>query len=162
MGSGLRPLASPAKRRDANTPARVRDLAALAGLDEHQVRRWTSWYRWVTLAMLAAAFLTITAAAEHASDPPPGGQIPLTRNEIRRLLTALITQPAQTPAIRCAGPHGAGTTSTAPEPATTSGKPSNMKITNSGWSTNSTPIISLRLPGRTLAPGGQAWLAGYR
>src|SRR6516225_2196847 len=25
----------------------------LTGLDEHQVRRWTSWYRWVTLAMLA-------------------------------------------------------------------------------------------------------------
>ena len=23
---------------------------ALAGLDEHQVRRWTSWYRWATLA----------------------------------------------------------------------------------------------------------------
>ena len=38
----------------------------LAGLDEHQVRRWTSWYRWVTLAMLAAAALTIAAALEHA------------------------------------------------------------------------------------------------
>jgi hypothetical protein len=25
----------------------------LAGLDEHPVRRWTSWYRWTTLAMLA-------------------------------------------------------------------------------------------------------------
>jgi SRSO17 transposase len=23
------------------------------GLDQHQVRRWRSWYRWVTLAMLA-------------------------------------------------------------------------------------------------------------
>ena len=41
----------------------------LTGLDEHQVRRWTSWYRWVTLAMLASAFLTI-AAAEHARPPP--------------------------------------------------------------------------------------------
>jgi SRSO17 transposase len=66
----------------------------LAGLDEHQVRRWTSWYRWVTLAMLAAAFLTITAAAEHASHPP-AGQVPLTRNEIARLLTALIIQPVR-------------------------------------------------------------------
>jgi SRSO17 transposase len=47
----------------------------LAGLDEHQVRRWNSWYRWVTLAMLASAFLTIAAATEHASHPPPGGQI---------------------------------------------------------------------------------------
>ena len=44
----------------------------LAALDEHQVRRWTSWYRWVTLAMLALAFLTIAALAEHAQPPPPG------------------------------------------------------------------------------------------
>ena len=28
----------------------------LAGLDEHQVRTWTSWHRWATLAMLALAF----------------------------------------------------------------------------------------------------------
>jgi len=67
----------------------------LAGLDEHQVRRWTSWYRWVTLAMLAAAFLAVTAAAEHASRQPPDGQVPLTRNEIARLLTALVIWPAR-------------------------------------------------------------------
>ena len=47
----------------------------LTGLDEHQVRRWTSWYRWATLTMLAAAFLTIAAAAEHARTPAPPGQI---------------------------------------------------------------------------------------
>jgi SRSO17 transposase len=62
----------------------------LAGLDQHQVRRWASWYRWVTLAMLAAAFLTIAAATE---DPAPDGYIPLTRNEISHLLTMII-QPA--------------------------------------------------------------------
>jgi SRSO17 transposase len=61
----------------------------LAGLDEHQVRTWTAWHRWVTLAMLALAFLTIAATAEHAQ-PPPGGLIPVTRNEIARLATALI------------------------------------------------------------------------
>ena len=65
----------------------------LAGLDEHQVRRWTSWYRWVTLAMLASAFLTIAAAAGHARSPAPAGQAPLTRNEIARLLASL-TSPA--------------------------------------------------------------------
>jgi SRSO17 transposase len=69
----------------------------LAGLDEHQVRCWTSWYRWVTLAMLALAFLTIAAAAEHAQPPPPG-MIPLTRNEIAHLAAALLPQPAR--------PHG--------------------------------------------------------
>jgi SRSO17 transposase len=32
----------------------------LVGLDQHQVRRWRSWYRWTTLAMLAHAFLVVT------------------------------------------------------------------------------------------------------
>jgi SRSO17 transposase len=64
----------------------------LTGLDEHQVRRWDSWYRWTTLAMLALAFLTITAAAEHAS-PPPAGHIPFTRNEIAALFSTLIIKP---------------------------------------------------------------------
>jgi SRSO17 transposase len=65
----------------------------LAALDEHQVRTWTSWYRWVTLAMLACAFLTVAAATEHAQ-PPPAGLIPLTRNQAARLLASLITQSA--------------------------------------------------------------------
>jgi SRSO17 transposase len=66
----------------------------LTGLDEHQVRRWDSWYRWTTLAMLALAFLSITAATEHAS-PPPEDQIPLTRNEIAALFSALIIEPVK-------------------------------------------------------------------
>ena len=65
----------------------------LTGLDQHQVRRWGSWHRWVTLAMLAAAFLTITATAERARSPQPGSQIPLTRNEISRLLATVISPP---------------------------------------------------------------------
>jgi hypothetical protein len=32
---------------------KVAGRKGLAALDEHQVRRWTSGYRWVTLAMLA-------------------------------------------------------------------------------------------------------------
>jgi SRSO17 transposase len=65
----------------------------LAGLDEHQVRTWTSWYRWTTLAMLGCAFLTIAAASEHARGAAPAGQIPLTRNEIARLFATLIIKP---------------------------------------------------------------------
>jgi SRSO17 transposase len=65
----------------------------LAGLDEHQVRTWTSWHRWVTLAMLAAAVLAVTTAAERRRTPPPDGQIPLTRNEIATLFASLIIQP---------------------------------------------------------------------
>jgi SRSO17 transposase len=63
----------------------------LTALDQHQVRTWISWYRWVTLAMLALAFLTIAACAEHVQ-PPPAGLIPLTRNEIAGLATALFIQ----------------------------------------------------------------------
>jgi SRSO17 transposase len=94
----------------------------LTGLDEHQVRTWTSWHRWVTLAMLALTFLTVAAATEHASRPPPPGQIPLTRNEIARLFT-LITQPPATPGTCCTGPTGDAATSTGLKPATTSAKP---------------------------------------
>lgn len=66
----------------------------LAGLDEHQVRRWTSWHRWTVLAMLAHALLAVTAAREHTRAAPPPGLIPLTLNEIRRLLIQLLTRPA--------------------------------------------------------------------
>ena len=57
-----------------------------AALDEHQVRTWTSWHRWVTLAMLAYAFLAVTRAAETASESPGEDLIPLTCNDIRHLI----------------------------------------------------------------------------
>ena len=45
--------------------------------------------------MLACAFLTIAAAAEHARHPAPAGQIPLTRNEIASLFGTLVIAPAR-------------------------------------------------------------------
>ncbi len=71
----------------------VRDLARVAGsrwaieesfeaakgevgLDHYEVRRWDSWYRHVTLALLAHAFLTVTRAA--AEERPAGGRAPTT------------------------------------------------------------------------------------
>lgn len=65
----------------------------LTGLDQHQVRTWTSWHRWATLALLAHAFLTVTAAVEHARAPAPADQIPLTRNEISHLFAAVLLPP---------------------------------------------------------------------
>lgn len=62
----------------------------LAGLDEHQLRRFTSWSRRVTLAMLAHAFLAVVRADEHTRHPAPDGLIPLTCNEIQRLFTMLV------------------------------------------------------------------------
>jgi SRSO17 transposase len=61
-----------------------------AGLDEHQVRTWTSWRRWVILSMLAMAFLAVTAANERDNTPAPQGLIPFTANEIRRLFDKLV------------------------------------------------------------------------
>lgn len=43
---------------------------------QHQARRYTSWTRWVTLAMLAHAFLAVVRAVEQARHPAPDGLIP--------------------------------------------------------------------------------------
>lgn len=64
----------------------------LAGLDEHQVRRYASWSRWVTLAMLAHAFLAVVRADEHTRQPARDNLIPLTCNEIARLFITLVAQ----------------------------------------------------------------------
>jgi SRSO17 transposase len=69
----------------------------LAGLDEHQVRRWLPWRRWTLLAMLAHALLVVLAADERTT-APPAGLIPLTCNELQRLLTRLVLEPARRPA----------------------------------------------------------------
>ncbi|MCX4785462.1 hypothetical protein OG369_04510 [Streptomyces sp. NBC_01221] len=63
----------------------VADTDALPG--EHQVRRFTLWSRWAALATLAHAFLVVVRANEHTRRSAPVGLIPLTWNEIQRLLT---------------------------------------------------------------------------
>jgi hypothetical protein len=81
----------------SGTPASVsRSFQAakgLAGLDEHQVRRLTSWRRWTLLAMTAHALLAFIAANEHTDRPAPAGMIPLSRSEIHRLFTVLVVAP---------------------------------------------------------------------
>lgn len=65
-------------------------------LDEHQLRRWTSWHRHTTLVMLAYAILAVIAAREQQLQPDGRqGLIPLTVKEIRRLFAKLVinTQP---------------------------------------------------------------------
>jgi SRSO17 transposase len=71
-----------------------------AGLDHYQVRTRTSWHRFITLAMLALAFLTACAAA--AAPAPPAdpwhhtrhrGPIALTAAGIRRLFNGLVITP---------------------------------------------------------------------
>jgi hypothetical protein len=65
----------------------------LAGLDEHQVRRYPSWSRWVTLAMLAHAFLAVVRADEHTRRAGPDDLAPLTCNEIQHLFLAVTVRP---------------------------------------------------------------------
>jgi SRSO17 transposase len=77
----------------------------LAGLDEHQVRRWTSWRRWTLLAMLAHALLAVLAATEHIHAPAPPDLIALTCNEIRRLFTIYVIEPHRARACPDAWSH---------------------------------------------------------
>lgn len=62
----------------------------LTGLDQHQVRRWNSWHRWTTLAMLAHAFLAVATVGQRDTQPTPVGLIALTVNEFRHLFNALL------------------------------------------------------------------------
>jgi SRSO17 transposase len=71
-----------------------------AGLDHYQVRTWTGWHRFITLAMLALAFLmasAATAAPAWPADPwhhaRHSGPIALTPAEIRRLFNGLVITP---------------------------------------------------------------------
>jgi SRSO17 transposase len=77
----------------------------LTGLDQHQVRRWRSWHRWTTLAMLAHAFLAVTTAAERDTQPTPAGLIALTVNEFRRLFDMLLLTTRRTIASLLAWSH---------------------------------------------------------
>ena len=43
------------------------------GLDQYEVRKWTGWYRHITLALLAHAFLTVTRAQVVGRGDQKGG-----------------------------------------------------------------------------------------
>jgi SRSO17 transposase len=73
---------------------RFQTAKGLCGLDQHQVRRWRSWYRWTTLAMVAHAFLVVAAVTEQTRHPPPSGLIGLTCNEVQHLFATLLGRPA--------------------------------------------------------------------
>jgi len=79
---------------------RFQTAKGLVGLDQHQLRRWRSWYRWATLTILAHAFLVVAAVTEHARHPPPSGLIGLTCNEIQHLFAALVAVPLADPRHR--------------------------------------------------------------
>jgi hypothetical protein len=67
------------------------------GLDEYEVRHWQGWYRHMTLAMFALAFLTVVKVAGQKKgalfqEHEVAELLPLTVPEVRRLLWRLIWQ----------------------------------------------------------------------
>ena len=66
------------------------------GLDDYEVRSWQGWYRHITLAMLALAFLVAMRVTLNASPPPTGNDAPsqpmvaLSVCEIRHLISRLL------------------------------------------------------------------------
>jgi SRSO17 transposase len=72
VGTPLAALARVAGRRWA-----VEESLEIAkgevGLDHYEVRRWDGWYRHITLALLAQAFLTVVRARATAGGPEKGG-----------------------------------------------------------------------------------------
>jgi hypothetical protein len=94
----------------------------LAGLDEHQVRRYPSWIRWVTLAMLAHAFLAAARADEHARTARTRwSRCPATRSSA--CSSRLSFSPSTTSPTDSAGPSGDAAISRDHAPAVTSDKP---------------------------------------
>jgi SRSO17 transposase len=69
-GTALRTLARVAGQR-----WRIEQSFELAkgevGLDQYEVRRWDGWYRHMTLAMFALAYLAVLRARLQAHQPPP-------------------------------------------------------------------------------------------
>src|SRR5712692_3935451 len=65
------------------------------GLDQYEVRLWTCWYRHMTLAMLAHAYLTVVRAHVDLEEPRLSPEsmaelLPLTVPEIRHLLWQVV------------------------------------------------------------------------
>ncbi|UPW06819.1 IS701 family transposase [Rhodococcus pyridinivorans] len=65
----------------------------LTGLDQHQLRTWTSWHRWTVLVMLAHAFLAAATATQRTVEQCNSSLIRLSINEFRRLFVALVLTP---------------------------------------------------------------------
>ena len=71
------------------------EVKGQVGLDQYEVRRWDGWYRHITLAMLAHAYLIVIRhqsmePGERGATTAPMKLIPVTVPEVRRLLTRLV------------------------------------------------------------------------
>ncbi|MEV0966382.1 IS701 family transposase [Streptomyces sp. NPDC049910] len=74
------------------------DAKEICHLDKGQVTCWNSWHRWSVTALVAYAFLAVTAALERVAqtgrnDPDEADLVPLSSHELLRLLRALMLPP---------------------------------------------------------------------
>ncbi len=63
------------------------------GLDHYEVRQWQSWYRHITLSLLAHAVLAVLRIQEKKT---PEGLIALSVSELRTLLSKLMKKTRET------------------------------------------------------------------
>jgi SRSO17 transposase len=52
----------------------IQTAKGAVGLDQYEVRSWTGWYRHITLAMWAQAFVSVVRAERGAAVVPKKGQ----------------------------------------------------------------------------------------
>ena len=72
------------------------------GLDEYEVRHWHSWYRHITLSMMALAWLVSLRCKEAEKGAPDPELAELTVPEVRRLLEVALPLPPHSPELRLA------------------------------------------------------------
>ena len=88
------------------------EAKGVVGLDQYEVRKWEGWYRHVTLAMLAHAYLRWSGYRQTPAQRAKRGDacwdaslIPFTVPEVRRPLCRLIWQPRASPEVALAWSH---------------------------------------------------------
>lgn len=92
------------------------------GLDQYEVRRYVGWYRHITLAMLAHAFLAVLAGQERKKGEPSGTHPASWTSHRPRFDVCWQLNPAavlHTTTTRWRGPTGVAATKHAPAAATT-------------------------------------------
>jgi SRSO17 transposase len=72
LGTGLKDLVAVAGQRWSIEES-FEITKGEVGLDEYEVRRWSGWYRHITLAMLAQAYLTVTRYYARRAEGEKGG-----------------------------------------------------------------------------------------
>jgi hypothetical protein len=95
------------------------------GLDQGQVRTWTSWHRWSTAALTAYAILVVATLLERAaSTDDPADLVPITSPELQHLLATTLLPPHPVTASTSPTGHDDGaTTKPSPDDVTEPGTP---------------------------------------